>query len=76
MTSDALELHPVTAFTGTATRFGIVFADPPTIGSSLLPAPNTFYAQATTVGGGVLATTASPRRMGITSIASTSPTLR
>lgn len=50
--TDVLLTQTVTAFTGTSTRFGVVFADPPSIGSSLLPVPNSFYAQATTVGGG------------------------
>lgn len=53
LTTDVLLTQTVTSFTGTATRFGIVFADPPTIGSSLLPAANTCYIQATTFGGGV-----------------------
>jgi hypothetical protein len=51
--SDVLVTVTIASFTGTMTRPGSVFADPPTIGTSLLPAPNTFWAQATTIGGGV-----------------------
>ncbi len=53
LTADLLLTQTVTSFTGTATRFGVVFADPPTIGSSLLPVPNACYVQASTIGGGV-----------------------
>jgi hypothetical protein len=52
-TTDVLVTQTVTSFTGAATKFGVAFADPPTVGSSLLPSPNTCYVSASDIGGGV-----------------------